>query len=89
MVPKKISDNKLKLLRGAPILHRGDLKTVPGLLNCLKKFFKLQISLVTFSMCPSSVVFYDAKGRGKGSPSPQLVQGVEIHGPLGEAPGGS
>ena len=53
VVPQNLSGNKVKTLRGLPILHRGDLKKCPGLLNCLSKFFNLQVSLETF-LYPSS-----------------------------------
>ena len=53
VVPQNFLGNKVKPLQSAPILHQEDLKKCPGLLNCLNKFVKPQISLETFCMCPS------------------------------------
>ena len=75
VVPQNFSSEKVKTLRGSPILHRGDLRKFPGLLSCLNKFFKPQIRLETFVPFRQlqenlSVVFYHAKGGGKLSPPP-------------------
>ena len=87
VVPQHFSGNKVKILRGAPIVHREDLKKCPGLLNCLNKFFKQQISLETFVPFGQlqgnfSVVFYHAKGKLT-LLLPQLVQGIESAEPSG------
>ena len=78
VVHQNLSGNKVKTLRGAPILHRGDLKKCLGLLNCLNKFFKLQVCLETFCALRAaprnfSVVFHHAKGGVR--EAPQLVPG--------------
>ena len=40
VVPQNVSGNKVKTLRDAPILHRGDLKKVPGFIGLPKQMFQ-------------------------------------------------
>ena len=39
-IPQNLSCNKVKTLRGAPILHRGDLKKVPAFAELPKQIFQ-------------------------------------------------
>ena len=89
--PLKHTRWHFKTLLGASILHRGDLKKCPDLLNYLNKFFKPQISLVTI-ICPSGsskgifqFCFIMPKLRVREAPS--WSRALRALGPVSEAPG--